>query len=486
MLGNLFRFALFLLLLGAGAILLQWLLAQSDPVTLLWQNWQLETELRVVLIGAAALVIGGWLLLATLFGVIALPRQLGRTWERHRKSRGLVALGRSLDALAASDGKAAATQARRAERLLRDPRVTRSLVATSLQVGGTQHEARTYFEALAANPATAVVGERGLLAASRDAKDLDAALRHARNWARLRPRQAAAHREVFDLLTRNGRWQEARDTLVAGARSQAWSKGESRRLEAACHVAEAFDRLADDARPSALAAARRSVELDAHNVTAACLAGRLLKDDGDKAGAERLLRRAWRANPHPEIAQLWMQLPDGDETAEAARRRRLRLADVNPAHPESKLLAAEAEAAVGDWTAARNALGNLPETAPTARAAALMAAIEKAAGEPAAARKWLVRALGAGSERILTCGSCGTPSTSWMPLCPGCGRFATLGERSISTEAANRPEPSRFLAAKEQARPPGKPEIPPPRPSAAATPVMTAPDSHFLPVRPDA
>lgn len=99
----------------------------------------------------------------------------------------------------------------------------------------------------------------------------------------------------------------------------------------------------------------------------------------------------------------------------------------HPDDAEVKLLEAELNIAAEDYAAARKALGDLPETAPTARSLTIMAAIERGEGsEDRVVRGWLAKAVTASRGPQWTCEACGHVHANWQPVCEQCESFDTL------------------------------------------------------------
>src|SRR5262249_57393888 len=61
-------------------------------------------------------------------------------------------------------------------------------------------------------------------------------------------------------------------------------------------------------RERAIALAREAAKLAPDLVPAAALAGRLLGEFGERRRAARIIQRAWRAHPHPDLAAAYAQL----------------------------------------------------------------------------------------------------------------------------------------------------------------------------------
>ena len=141
-------------------------------------------------------------------------------------------------------------------------------------------------------------------------------------------------------------------------------------LTARALATEETDR--DNARAFALEAAKLAPTL----VPAATIAGRMLAEGGELRRATRVLEKAWRANPHPDLAQVFSDLRFGD----AARDRLQRIEGLVkkiPGHIEGALAMARAAIDAQEFGKARAALASYL-AAPTKRVALLMAELERA------------------------------------------------------------------------------------------------------------
>ena len=90
-----------------------------------------------------------------------------------------------------------------------------------------------------------------------------------------------------------------------------------RRLRAVLLTARAHA-IEDTDRGSAKTFALEAQKLDPTLVPAAALAGRLLAEGGQLRKANRVIDSAWRANPHPELAQAYAELRSGEFRARPA------------------------------------------------------------------------------------------------------------------------------------------------------------------------
>ena len=145
---------------------------------------------------------------------------------------------------------------------------------------------------------------------------------------------------------------------------------------------------------------------------------------------------------------------------------------LKPEHEETRLLRAELNIAAEDFPAARRALGDLPQTHPTARTLAIMAAIERGEGaDDAVVRGWLARALTASRGPQWVCDNCQNIQADWAPVCDNCGGFDTLSWREPpqgSTPMPNGAEMLPLIVGRPAAPPPPVKPEPEPEPKGAA------------------
>ena len=125
---------------------------------------------------------------------------------------------------------------------------------------------------------------------------------------------------------------------------------------------------------------------------AAALAGRLFAEAGEVRKAARIIEAAWRANPHPDLADAYAHLRPGDSARERLARIET-LAAKSPGNVEAALAVARAALDAQEFAIARERLAPLAIT-PSKRVAALMAELEqKQHGDEGRAREWMMRAL---------------------------------------------------------------------------------------------
>jgi HemY protein len=169
--------------------------------------------------------------------------------------------------------------------------------------------------------------------------------------------------------------------------------------------------------------------------------------------ARRALEAAWRAAPHPALADAYRALY-ADEPPLLRLKRMERLAAFHPAHVESRLALAAAALEARLWGEARRHLADAgAESADVAppRLCRMMAALEESEhGDHAAVHGWLARAATmAALDPAWVCEACAGESTAWTAVCPSCRSFGTLAWSGPVRHA-----PRRALPAMAQLAPP--------------------------------
>lgn len=471
---------LFLVLVAGGGLAGALILADPGQVSIQWGGWRVDAHAATLLIAAVALLLLIWLVWGLWTFVLGLPGALGGFARRRRQRRGLEALGRALTAYVAEDAKTALANARRAERLLANPQLTRALMAKTLDLSGSRGEAKRYFAALAEDPDTAVAGLRGLLGDATRSGDRQEALALASRAARLDSRNPALLRSLLDLQVAETKWADARSTLTAMVNARAISRTKARAQEAVLFAAEAIEAELAGGLRQAKNRALSAVELAPELAPAAALAARTLAQDGDQRRAQRILQAAWQRDPQSELAAAWMRLAPNTD-AEIRRKWLIRLLDSNADHPESRILRAELAISGRDWQAARQAIGDLAESDPSARVCAVMAAIEKGGeGDDDTARAWLARALTAPRGRSWRCGDCGASRERWEAACGACSALGSVAMRDdprspgahreetilplLAEPDSDESEPVRVQTSAETSPDPSPPQTPEPEP----------------------
>jgi HemY protein len=406
------RIIFFLIVVGALALGASWLANRPGEVVVTWQGWRIETSLMVlgaaVLTALAALVVVWGIVSAILRSSFAFRRHL----HRRRGERAYQAISRGLIAVGAGDLDAARKHVAEAKRIAPTEPLALLLSAQSAQLAGDRETAASVFRDMANRADTKTLGLHGLFIEARRSHDYENARAVAEEAARENPALTWAGKAVLEARSLAGDWAGALAHLEANKKTldkDVYRRQRAVMLTARAHALEETDR--DAAKAFALEAAKLTPTF----VPAAALAGRMLAEGGEFRKAARLISRAWQANPHPELAQVFSNLRFGDAARDRLKRVEA-LAKAVPGHIEGALAVARAAIDAGDFAKARATLASYL-TAPTKRVALLMAELERvASNDEGRAREWFARALSAAPDPVWTAE--GYISDRWLAVSP--------------------------------------------------------------------
>ncbi|GGY37347.1 heme biosynthesis protein HemY [Parvularcula lutaonensis] len=331
--------------------------------------------------------------------VSALPGRLRRRSQERRRAKGMTALTRGLEAVAAGDAADAQRFARLADKSLNEPALTRLLTAQAAQLAGDTETAQLSYTAMLEAPETEFLGLRGLYMQALQSGDREKARAYAERAFQLRPGTSWAFESVLNLNIERGAWGDALDTLSLARKHNIADSLEYRRMEGALLTAQAYGAFDaedhDQALKDALAALKKAPTL----TPAAALAAEIEVNAGHRSKAAKILADAWEAEPHPGLAAVLRRI-FAHERDERVRGRLIKLTERNPDHPESKLLLAQVQLEGGDPAAAQETLEPLLIGRPNRRVLRTMADITQARYGEAAATAWRIRAEAAPEEVI--------------------------------------------------------------------------------------
>lgn len=381
----------------------------------------------------AALLVALWVVLKAVALVFAILRFMNgdetairRFFSRNREKRGLDALLLSMVAQAEGDGKTAIAKAEKAHKLLNRPVMTNLLVAQAAEKKGNQALAIESYKALLTDNRTRFVAVQGLMRSKLEQGDKDKARALAQKALDMEPAHEATQDLLLKMQTEAEDWSGARKTLMLKKSSGHLPRDVWRRRDAilALQDADALAAAGDmtRARETAIEANRLSPDL----IPAAVAAAHALIAQGKGNYAAAALKKAWKVQPHPDLAAAYAAI----EPTETPRQRASRfeaLLRKGPEVAETRMLRAELLLAAEDFPAARRALGDLHQSAPTARALTIMAAVERGEGaDDTVVRGWLARAVSAPRGPQWVCSKCQHVHASWQAICDNCGAFDTL------------------------------------------------------------
>ena len=397
-----------------------WIAGLPGAVSLQLAGFSVDTSAPIALLGLAVLVLVLVGLLLALLGLLRLPGRLRRWRAARQRAGGDEAVTRTLVALAANEPGDSRQQAARARRLLGDTPQTLLLAAEAARVAGNDAEAASLYTQLSQREDSGFLGLRGLFRQAVARRDWPAAAALARRAEASHPGRAWLREDRITLAVQTGDWSRAQSLAEPGTARTAYAT--------AAIAAE------PDAAQSARLAKRVWTENPGFAPAAIAYAGRL-RTAGREGRALDVIRDAWKAAPHPELAAFALApITDPLLRLKAAER----LWQYAPGHPESEFLLART-------TLADGLTGEARRHAERARSAGmndrrlwlLIAELEsREHGDSetgqAAQRDALRHAATADPDPAWHCAACGTTQPSWQPVCPTCqipGRIAWTQHR---------------------------------------------------------
>lgn len=353
--------------------------------------------------GGAAIILLG----ALVFAVVAtsvvkdlrrLPKEIAARDRETRRTRGIEALTRGLEAVAVGDADSARHHAKVACRNLDESALTRLLTARAAYLAGDEAETTATFSAMLEAPETSFLGLHGLYQQAIRAGEKDAARDYAERAFRLRPNAAWAFESMLALGLERGAWRETRDAVKTAVKQKILGADKAKRAEAALLAADAYASADTGETTAALEEAEGALKLAPDLAPAAALAARLHAGAGRRERAARILEQAFADSGHPGLVAAHNRLYE-DEPGSKRAEHMQKIAARKPAAREAKLQSARRALLLGEFADARTILEQLLVEGAYAGDFALMAeAVAGARGGEAgleAGRAWLRRAAGA-------------------------------------------------------------------------------------------
>jgi HemY protein len=493
------RVLVFLVLAGLLALGVVWLADRPGQVAITWLDYHVDLSVMVMVVAIVVIAIATVILWSLVRFFLRSP-QLFRLAIRERKRRkGFDAISRGLIAIGAGDARAAQRYAALADKSAAGESLALLLRAQTAQMNGDRAGAEGAFRAMAERADTRLLGLRGLFVEAQRHNDPVAARLAAEEAARVAPALAWAGQAVLEFRCVAGDWEGALAALEETRKSGALDRAVYRRRRAVLLTARATAE--EDSRDSARALVLDATRLAPDLAPAAALAGRFLTEAGERRKAAKIIEAAWKANPHPDLADAYAHLRLSDSARDRLSRVQA-LARMVPGHVEGALAIARAALDARAFAAARSALAPLA-AAPTQRVAMLMAELEELEGDAGRAREWMARALNAALDPAWTAD--GIVSDRWLPVSPVTGRLdafqwkvpvAELGDRdrmpvlidmaprrTVVNEALPQPPAPAAEAVPQEA---AREIVPPPDSASTGAPAPVAAAPAAIPAAPSA
>ena len=423
------RFLRFILQIAIFTALALWLSDQPGTARIVWHDTVIETSAAFLAVCVLVLAFA----LHILFRIWHFLRNGPANWRLVRRLNkmqlGEDQLTRGLVAIASGKATEAGRLAVAARKNIGNGITAQWLQAQAAQLAGDRRAAQEIFRALAAQEDSAVLGYRGLITDAKRAgkwDEVDVLLNElhskkpATPWLSLMRMESAARR---------CRWAEAETALSQAVAARLLDSDSGRRTRAALRLAGSRSAVVSGDQDAALQAAEQAVKQAPEWIPALINLAEVLTSAGHNRAAMRVIERAWKTHPHPQLAQILRRLSTGPIDA---FRQTERLCHGSETTTESRLALAEAALAADVWgEARRNLIACVNDRSATQGVYKMLAQLERRErGDERAAAAWLTKAAEAVPDPVWLCRVCGGAHEDWHPVCSPCGSFDSMDWQS--------------------------------------------------------
>lgn len=446
-------FVVFVFLLGLG---FAWLADRPGDLVVTFGGFEYQVSLMVaavvVVAIVAAVMITWWLAKA----IWTSPYAISRYFRVRQRDRGYQALSTGMIAAGAGDGALARKMNKQAAKLIRSETepLIQLLDAQASLLEGDHEAARRKFEAMLDEPEMRLLGLRGLYLEAESLGDRAAARHYAGRAADIAPQLAWAADSTLEEKTARGDWDGALKLLDARKATRQIDKEDASRRRAVVLTAKAIASFDTDVA-GAKAAALEANRLRPNFSPAAVIAARCLFRQDDVRKGAKILEAAWRAEPHPDVADLYVHARHGDAVGDRLNRAR-KLKSIKQNHAESEMAVARAALEAGEYALAREAAASAIRMQPREGAFLLMADIEEAdGGDEGKVRQLLAKAVRAPRDPAWVAD--GYVSERWAPISPVTGKLDAFEWKAPMERLGQLIEPEEFVPPRTELPPPVSP-----------------------------
>lgn len=416
------RILAFLAVVFALGLGFAWLADRPGEMLVIFNGYQYQVSLMVAAVAVVAVVAAVmivWWLVKALWNS---PYTISRYFRVRRRDRGYQALSTGMIAAGAGDGALARKKTKEAAKLIRSDQepLIQLLDAQASLLEGDHDGAREKFETMLDDPEMRLLGLRGLYLEAERLGDRNAARHYAGRAAAVAPQLAWAAESTLEDLTGRGDWDGALKLVDAQKSTRQIERDAANRRRAVLLTAKAQALIDSDAN-AARAAALEANRLRPDFAPAAVVAAKLLFRQNDVRKGSKILEAAWKAEPHPEIAELYVHARPGDAVLDRLNRAK-KLQELKKNHAESSLAVARAALDAQDFATARREAEAAIRMDRREGAYLLLADIEEAeSGDQGKVRQLLSKAVRAPRDPAWVAD--GVVSERWAPVSPITGRL---------------------------------------------------------------
>lgn len=422
---TLLRLSILFLSLTIIAMCAAWLSESPGSVTIYWLDYRIDTSFAVLML----LLTGIFLILAGALWFYRAIIQAPKKWKESRKLKrqedGLHALTEAFSAMALADYSHARKQTEKASGLLNNAPLALMFSAQLARMEGNDEKTRFYLEQLAGDPQTAFIAMRGLLDASRQRRDWDAAQHYAQKAYALKPKNKWAVLSLVDIFSHQRKWQEATQIVERAYKKRVIGYDEFRRLWALIHYQHGKKLMEQNDWHNAQSFLNLAHKKAPDFVPAAVLLAKNHARDGKKDAAARILQQTWKLSPHPDLYETFKAI-FADEPADTRLKRVEKAIAAQPDNIENFLALGDAQMHAKKLPQARATLEKAYALEHSMRVCRIMAeCCQRDASQPEAS-EWLMKAGTAQAGPCWNCSECGHVAAEWHMHCEACNAFDSL------------------------------------------------------------
>ena len=416
------RLLAFLIVVFALGLGFAWLADRPGDMVVTFNGYQYQVSLMVAAVAVVAVVAAVMILWWLIRSLWNSPYTISRYFRVRRRDRGYQALSTGMIAAGAGDGALARKKTKEAAKLIRSDQepLIHLLEAQASLLEGDHEGARQKFESMLDDPEMRLLGLRGLYLEAERLGDRNAARHYAGRAAAVAPQLAWAAESTLEELTARGDWDGALKLVDAQKSTRQIERDAANRRRAVLLTAKAQS-LADSDPTTARTAALEANKLQPDFAPAAVAAAAALFKQNDVRKGSKVLETAWKAEPHPEIAELYTHARPGDAVLDRLNRAK-KLQEMKKNHAESSMTVARAALDAQDFSTARREAEAAIRMDRREGAYLLLADIEEAeTGDQGKVRQLLSKAVRAPRDPAWVAD--GVVSERWAPVSPVTGRL---------------------------------------------------------------
>lgn len=416
------RILIFLAVVFALGLGFAWLADRPGDMVVTFGGYRYQVSLMVAAVAVTAVVAAvmiTWWLVKSIWNS---PYTIARYFRVRQRDRGYQALSTGMIAAGAGDATLARKMNKQAAKLIRSESepLIHLLDAQASLLESDHGAAREKFERMLDDPEMRLLGLRGLYLEAERLGDRDAARHYAGRAADVAPQLGWALDSTLEEKAASGDWDAALKLVDAQKATGQVDRDVINRRRAVLLTAKA-EELVDTDLAAAKGAAIEANRLVPDFAPAAVAAAKTLFRQNDIRKGAKILEAAWKAEPHPSVADLYVHARPGDAGLDRLSRAQ-KLQSLRQNNVESSLAVARAALDAHELKTAREAAEAAIRMQPREGAYLLLADIEEAeTGDQGRVRQYLAMAVRAPRDPAWVAD--GVVSDRWTPVSPVTGKL---------------------------------------------------------------